>query len=198
MARSDKRYMVYPAPRAVEVVGDSAPLLNQAIECWGAVLARATADNASTFSKSHFQDVGEGKFDVHYVHEWGVLADVLKGIRIDPDFWDVGYLLSSAVQDAHRLGFQWLEPSLDFDGSKEVDPAIWRLVEKLKKLDYAHAWAVIVAVQWLWEHVDEGVDIKNDQWWTLAFRRQWKPKQRQKSKQRNSEKLPTRRIQLDE
>jgi len=178
MARSDTRYSIYPAHKAVQIVGNTAPALNQAIECWGALLARATADNAGTFCKSHFQDLGEGKIDVHYVHEWGVLADALKGIRVDLDFWEVGFLLSRAVEDAHRrVGLRWLEPNLDFDGSKEVDPAIWRLVEKLKKLDYAHAWAVIVAVQWFWEHVDEGIDIKNDPWWTLAFRRQWKPNQ---------------------
>jgi hypothetical protein len=188
MARSDKRYMVYPAPKAVEVVGDSAPSLNQAIECWGALLARATADNAGTFSKSHFQDLGDGKIDVHYVHDWGVLADALKGIRVDLDFWEVGFLLSRAVEDAHRrVGLRWLERNLDFDGSKEVDPAICRLVEKLKKLDYAHAWAIIVAVQWLWEHVDEGIDVKNDPWWTLAFRRQWKPNEAQKTKRRSTD-----------
>ena len=32
MAPSDTRYSVYPAPKAVEIVGDNAPALNQAIE----------------------------------------------------------------------------------------------------------------------------------------------------------------------
>jgi hypothetical protein len=179
MARSDKRYMVYPAPKAVEVVGDSTPALNQAIECWGAVLARAIADNSDIFLKSHFEDLGDGKIDEHYVHDWGVLADALKGVRVDPDFGNPAYLLSSAVEDAHRLnkvGFRWLEPNLDFDGTREVDPAIYELVEKLKNLDYVHAWAIIVTVQWFWEQCEQGMDIRNDAWWTLPFRRQWQQK----------------------
>ena len=49
MARSDTRYSVYPAPKAVEVVGNSSPALNQAIECWATLLTRAIADNARKF-----------------------------------------------------------------------------------------------------------------------------------------------------
>lgn len=44
---------------------------------------------------------------------------------------------------------------------------------KLRDLDYEHAWAVIVTVQWFWEHHDEGIDIGKNPWWTLGFRRQW-------------------------
>jgi len=186
MARSNVRYSIYPAPTAVEIVGNTAPALNNAIECWAALLERAIADNSDTFFKSHFKDLGEGKIDVHYVHEWGILAEALKGIRVDPDFAEPAYRLSSAVEDAHRLD-RWLEPNLDFDASKEVGPAIYRLVKKIKELDYPHSWAVIVTVEWFWEHVDEGIDIKKDEWWTLAFRRQWKPNEAQKTKRRSTD-----------
>jgi hypothetical protein len=45
MARSDKRYSIYPSPKAIQVLGASSPSLNQAIECWAGVVARATAEN---------------------------------------------------------------------------------------------------------------------------------------------------------
>jgi hypothetical protein len=48
--------------------------------------------------------------------------------------------------------------------------------DRLLALVYVHAWALIVAVQWFWEHQDHGIDIKKDPWWTLAFRRQWQQK----------------------
>ena len=98
------------------------------------------------------------------------------------NFGNPGYLLAAAVEDAHRLeniGAQ----CLDWGGNdstvikdKNIDAAVAGVVEKLRNLDYVHAWAVIVAVQWFWEHHDEGIDVKDDQWWTPAFRRQWRSK----------------------
>jgi hypothetical protein len=162
MARSDKRYSVYPAPRAIEILGASAPELNQALECWAALLARAIADNSKVF---------RGPSDsISMLNEWGVLAEVLKGMRFDPEFAHPKELLATAVEDAHRLeniGSRWCQA---FSGSR--DEAVGKLVEKLRKLDYPHAWAIIVAVQWFWEH-HEAIDMKKDPWWTLAFRRKW-------------------------
>ena len=177
MARSDIRYSVYPSPKAVEVVGASAPTLNQAIECWAALLARATADNARTFSASY----SDWQIDVlyeHCLHDWALLATVLRDIRFDADFANPAELLATAVEDAHRLesiGDEWY--IADESERKDRDAAVGRLAKELRKLLYTHAWAVIVAVQWFWEHHDEGPDIKKDQWWTLGFRRQWHRKQ---------------------
>lgn len=181
MARSDTRYSVYPAPKAIELVGNSAPALNQAIECWAALLARATADNAKTF---FWDDQGvsvghiTGKLaDMHALRPWCVLAEALKDMRFDPEFANPGELLATAVEDAHRMeniADKWF--SSEFDGeeyARGLESAVKELVKKLRCLDYAHAWAVIVAIQWYWEHRNEGIDIKKDTWWALSFRRQW-------------------------
>jgi hypothetical protein len=185
MARSDTRYSVYPAHKAIEVVGNSAPALNQTIECWAALLARATADNARTFCWNE-EGVAVGQLtkkweDMHILHPWGVLAEALKNMRFDPDFANPGELLATAVEDAHRMEDvpeKWF--SSEFDGdeyARGIEFAVNELVKQLRRLDYVHAWGVIVAVQWLWEHHDEGIDIKRDLWWTLKFRRQWHQKQ---------------------
>ncbi len=187
MARSDKRYMVYPAPRAIEIIGSTSPSLNQALECWAALMARAMADNAETFSKSYSETVGDRLFE-HGLHDWGLMANVLRNTLVDPDFANPRELLATAVEDTHRLekvGREWFWSECDIEW-KEVDAAVQELVEKLrsKDFDYVHAWALIGAVQWFWEHHDKGINIKDDSWWTPAFRRQWNPKQAQK---RNSQ-----------
>src|SRR5216683_6641121 len=96
MARSDKRYSVYPASKAVEVVGNSAPSLNQAIECWAALVARAIADNAKKFW--HYQPTDwTGKMeDMYALKEWCVLAETLREVRFDPEFANPGELLATA------------------------------------------------------------------------------------------------------
>jgi hypothetical protein len=185
MARSDTRYSVYPAHKAIEVVGNTAPALNQAIECWAALLTRAMADNAETLSASYSQYVPFELYE-NCLHDWALLATVLRGMRFDPDFANPGELVATAVEDAHRLekvGREWFSSELDIEW-KQVDVAVGKLVEKLrdKDFDYCHAWAVIVAVNWLWEHQEQGIDIKKDPWWTLAFRRKWNSKEVQKGK----------------
>jgi hypothetical protein len=83
MARSDTRYSIYPAPKAVEFVGNTSPALNQAIECWAALLTRAIADNSRKFSHQFQPDaVGE----THPLHDWAMLAKALKETRLDPEF----------------------------------------------------------------------------------------------------------------
>lgn len=179
MARSDTRYSVYPAPKAVEIVGNSAPVLNQAIECWAALLARAMADNAKTFGNYEVFDLN---IQPNAMKEWCVIAEVLKDVRFDPEFPNPGELLATAVEDANRLedvGSKWF--SSYFDGeecARGLERSVNELVQRLRSLKYPHAWAVINVIQWYWEHCREGIDFEKDQWWSLAFRRQWQPKQR--------------------
>ena len=45
------------------------------------------------------------------------------------------------------------------------------LVAHLRELDVAHAWAMVTAVQWFWEHCGEPLDFTVDAWWTPEFRR---------------------------
>jgi hypothetical protein len=187
MARSDKRYMVYPAPRAIEIIGSTSPSLNQALECWAALLARATADNARDIWDSFIYDEPPQKYEVQPLHEWAVIAEVLKEMRFDPEFANPGVLLATAVEDGHRLesvANNWFLWGEEGPGTDDPDKAIQKLTDKLRGLDYSHAWAVISAVQWFWDHHDEGIDIKKDRWWTLAFRRQWQPKKAQKHNRR--------------
>lgn len=180
MARSDTRYSIYPDPKAVEILGSTSPALNQAIECWAALLVRASGDNSKKFSESYR---ATGPFPENPLHEWGTLADALKDVRLDPDFPHPGILLAAAVDDAYRLedaGYKWFssefgETMKDDEYARHLDNAIASLVKKLRDLDYVHAWAIAVTVWWFWEHHDEGIDIK-DPWWTVAFRRQWEQK----------------------
>jgi hypothetical protein len=185
MARSDKRYSIYPAPKAVEVVGDSAPALNQAIECWAALLARATADNAKTFGWNE-GGVLDGDCtgiwqDMHHLRGFAVLAEALKDVRFDPEFANPGDLLAAAVEDAHRMenvAEKWFFSAFDGEqAARGLEYTVKDLLKNLRSLDYAHAWAVIVTIQWYWAHQHGGIDIKKDQWWTLPFRRQWKGRQ---------------------
>jgi hypothetical protein len=189
MARSDSRYSVYPAPKAVEVVGNSAPALNQAIACWAALQARAMADNARTF---HDVVTDEDGYVHESLHEWGVLAEIVKEIQVDPEFANPGILLATAVEDAYRLDTirgQWFHMQSRPDehsrvtcvsfGWKESDSDVAALVAKLRELDYSHAWAVILAVQWYWDHEDEN-DPTTGPWWTLTHHRRWHERQRSK------------------
>ena len=174
MARSDTRYSVYPTAKAVDFLGNSAPALNRAIECWAALLTRATADNAKKIW-NHRASMP----DEYFLQEWCVLADTLKEMPFTPEFANPGELLATAVEDANRLeniGSKWFSTERDdYNEIELVDKRIGELAINLRGLDYAHAWAVIVAVQWFWEHHGEGIDIKKDEWWTLSFRRQWLP-----------------------
>ena len=182
MARSNTRYSVYPAPRAVEIVGDSAPALNQAIECWAALLARAMADNAKKIWNNALAEETGKMEDMYALKEWCVLAETLKGIRFDPEFAAPGALLAAAVEDANRLedsAVKWFSMALPGEEYSEIeltDRCVAKLTKKLRELDYPHGWAVILAVQWFWDHQGEGIDIKTDPWWTLSFRRQWHQK----------------------
>jgi len=181
MARTDTRYSVYPAPKAIEVLGASAPALNQALECWAALLVRAMADNSRQFEQAE-PVINNVLGKLCQMNEWSLTARAMKGLRFDPDFGNPGYLLAAAVEDAHRLEYIGAD-CLDWCGNdstvikdRQIDASVAGVVEKLSRLDYVHAWAVIVAVQWLWEHYDEGINVKDDLWWTPAFRRQWRSK----------------------
>jgi len=192
MARSDTRYSIYPAPKAIEVVGNSAPALNQAIECWAALLARAMADNAKKFWNAESTHLTDQIEDMYALKEWCVLADSLKEMPFNPDFANPGELLATAIEDANRLenvGEKWFSiqlPPEKYSKIELTDECIAELAKKLRERDYPQAWAIVLVVQWFWEHHDEGIDIEKDPWWTLAFRRQWHQTNAKKSAKRRS------------
>ena len=134
MARSDTRYSVYPVPKAVEVVGDSAPALNQAIECWAELLARTMADNTRTFSESY--------------SEWQIDLCTRNVCMIGPS-WPAysgqsGLMRTSPSRAncwrrrlrTHRLesiGDKWYFTEVDESGRKDRDAAVGRLAEELRQ-----------------------------------------------------------------
>lgn len=179
MARSDTRYSIYPAPKAIEIVGKSSRSLNQAIECWASQLARAMADNAKKFGNYEATSLTERTEDMYALKEWCVLGDALRGKPFDPDFANPAELVATAVEEANRLediGAKWFStdfPYDQFNHDQLIDTGINELAVKLRGLDYPHAWAVILVVQWFWENHEEGIDMKEDEWWTWSFRRHW-------------------------
>jgi hypothetical protein len=195
MARSDTRYSIYPAPKAVELLGDTAPALNQAIECWATLVTRSIADNSRKFSKRS-GDPADGQ----PLDEWGMLAEGLKEVRVDAEFPNPGALLATAVEDAHRvqnIGWNWFDAEHlqghwdEYDSLREK--VIKELIKKVQELDYSHAWALLLTVRWFWQLSAEGADIKNSEWWTLEFRRTWKEKQARKHGSREpKERQPVR------
>ncbi len=107
-------------------------------------------------------------------------------MQVDPDFANPGLLVATAVEDAFQLETirgKWFQSLTDrgpesirlYPGRKDVQAAVGKLIEKVRGLDYAQAWAVIIAVRWCLEQRDR-IDVENVPWWTLAFRREWNEK----------------------
>lgn len=172
MARYDRRITVYPHPRVYAVIGDSAGQLNQALEAWATLIARATQDNETAFAHA----------------EWCLIADVCNSTLWEPSAESPGVLIAANVSDGHHLdgtGYKWLaDEGTELAGSlerigagkptkamREVDARVSSLVKRLAALDAVHAWAVVVAVQFFWEHA--GAVDSEAPWYTLAYRRQY-------------------------
>jgi hypothetical protein len=132
------------------------------------------ADNERTFSPIWNNIQAPGPY--HFLHDWAVIADALRGMHFDPDFAKPADLLATAVEDAHKLeqiGAKWYQP-IPEDDFKDLDKEISGLGAKLRGLEYEHAWAIILVVQWYWDHQQDSRDIKSAPWWTLSYRRNWR------------------------
>lgn len=123
-----------------------------ALSAWVNQLARATHEAAQVLTRA----------------EWNYLADACNGLMVDPGVSNPDVFLWAEASDAHklnRLGDKW------FPAGKKADAAVASLVTRLQQLTYAHAWAVIAAIQWFWDHCAADVDHQRDEWWSLPFRR---------------------------
>jgi hypothetical protein len=143
-----KAVSIHATPAALEVLGASTAQLNQAIACWAELITQSSADNAKAFSRE----------------EWCLLAEALNGVKCDPSEAAPGNAMASALEEAERnegFGTKWL--------GEGRDPELEALLERMRTLDYAHAWAVILAVQWYWAHY-EAVRLSEEPWWTLQYR----------------------------
>ncbi len=144
-----KRVTVYPEPRTLRILGQSTPQLNLALDCWARQVVAGAAEAEGLLSKP----------------EWLFLADCLNGHLADAREDNSSLVLS--VHDSHELdgtGHKWFEA--------EAAEHVEEVKAKLRGLSYSAAWAVILAVQFFWDH-HESLDLLADEWWRVSFRTQW-------------------------
>lgn len=140
---------VYP-PRSVAVPlgGYRSTTLTQGIRCWAKLIEPAALEVAAMFTPA----------------EWRFLAESARGREwdISPEWADPGSHVAQWVERAVNF-----EQRLDILG-KQAREVAGKLVTRLRKLSYLHAWAVIWALQWRCEC--EGTIQPEDTWWTLGHR----------------------------
>jgi hypothetical protein len=147
-----KRITVYPNPQAVQILGNTTPELNRALEVHSQQIVRATVSVSQLLSRG----------------EWSYLADCFNGTIHEPRFSDIGDCLAQSVEDQdefYQTGTKW-----------GVDAAA--LAAKLRQLSYIEAWAVVTAVSWFWERHD-CIDFDHDDWWTIEMRLKAVPAERE-------------------
>jgi hypothetical protein len=137
------------------VLGGQLMSAEQGLRCWEAAIAAASVDNDKMFGRP----------------EWNLMADANNGMSP---------LLTMVGEDRRALRSTptmiWANVADDIrlnGGDKKwklKDPD--GLVERLRNLDFVHGWAVVLAVQWFWEHANWKVNRQKDEWWTVDFRRQ--------------------------
>jgi hypothetical protein len=143
----------YPPAEVAAAVGRFATTeLTQAIRIAAHLLGQAGGEVAVTFSPD----------------EWGVLAEVLEDAVLMPEVSTPGAVLADLTeQAASRLGL-----GRSPDGKPPKEGAI---ADRLRRLTYPQAWAVLIAVKFRKEHADripEGA-----RWWELPVR--WQVLQQQ-------------------
>jgi hypothetical protein len=156
MAEQRDRVQVFPSRESCEILaatieGEVGPRLSASLEAWADVLACATRENEGVFSRA----------------EWKMMADCCNGcaLSMQPRM-AAAIQIWPNVEDGHRLdrtGDKWFKPG------RPADAAVAALVAKIRALDEVHAWAVIYAIVWFWDHTD--LDAQRVEWWTLAVRR---------------------------
>lgn len=128
----------------------------QGLRAWASQIERASRDNDQAFTRAEWNlmaDVNNGCSALYTLHgQWALEAPTT--------------MIWANVEDGHRLdgaGQKWL--------GTNADAQVTELVRKLRDLDYAHGWAVALAIQWFWEHANDAIDHAKDLWWTIEFRR---------------------------
>lgn len=150
MITENRTFNVVPHPSVHPFLGNGSGDRNEAVACWGQVLARAALDNEFVFSRN----------------EWNFLADMLRNVKHDPMVGNPGELLPAQVMDSawsENLGARWL--------NEDLDESVLSLSRKVGRLDYVHAWSVFTACAWFWTS-HSIVDRTKDAWWTLAYRKE--------------------------
>jgi hypothetical protein len=136
--------------------GNLTDAVEWAVGVWADALERAAAENAQTICPE----------------AWCLIADVCNGTPWDR-IGNPAVMLAANVEDGHkfnRSGFKW------FDGPADsINRSVAELVRNLAALDHAHAWAVVLAVTWFWQHSQDQIDALHDPWWNPKWRREFRP-----------------------
>lgn len=158
MAKRERRIQVYPDRRALQLLGitqtgQMATDLNFALGVGADVLARATADNETLFSRA----------------KWNLLADANNGTWLDyGPLMDPRITLTTNLIDGHhlnRLGEKWLVDDVD------VDATVNEMAATIQELSIAHGWAMLWTIRRFRSRCQE-IDHEHDDWWTLAYQMQ--------------------------
>lgn len=137
------------------ILGDSEQSIEQALVAWSVHVERGAKRVCEHLCRN----------------EWNLLAEVHRGIT--PTFtmqgaWAASNPLSMCIanlEDAHivdEVGFKWL--------GEDGDILVKDLVRKLDNLDPVEGWAVIIAIEFFWQHASE-IDHLEDEWWTVEHRK---------------------------
>ena len=126
------------------------------------ILRRAAAENAAAFSRA----------------EWNLLAQVGNGLALTVESgggMTPGAALPLEISDAHALngtGHEWLADEAGGGNGAGVDARVADLVERVRALPPARAWALATVIRWFWASTadpDNGPDHTVDDWWTLGY-----------------------------
>ena len=138
-----KRITVYPDEQTLRVLGETTPELNRALEVHGEQIVRATAAINDQLCRG----------------EWSYLADCFNGTLFEPGFSNLGDCLAHGVEDEDEF----------YRTGQKRGVTVAALAEKLRRLSYIEAWAVVTAISWFWQH-HEQINVDQDEWWTIGFR----------------------------
>lgn len=140
-------------PELAAVLGGQFMSAEQGLRCWAEVIAGASAENDNLFTRA----------------EWNLIADANNGCS------PVMTLAGEDMRLSMPTTLLWANVADDIKlngGDKKWKVKDARgLVDRLRGLDFVHAWAVVLAVQWFWEHAQCAIDHQADEWWTVDFRR---------------------------
>jgi len=147
--------MLLPTPLVVQVLGVTVPGLTKALECWAWTLTKVGRDLENRFDQS----------------EWCFLLELLNGVDQVPLMDDAGKGLAENVLECDQsdaLGDKWF--------TEAPRRRVRALADKIRPLDYAHIWAIFVAVDFFLDYRST-IDPQRDPWWTLAFRQEFMDRQ---------------------
>ena len=150
MGRRSFQISVYPQPEAVATLGGyHAPLLNRALQCCADLLTQASTNLETQRSRA----------------DWCLLAEALKDTALEAYSPNLSEHLAEAVDNAAK------RDGLAFSVyGNRADERAQKLAVKVRSLDAHFAWAVVWAVQWLWQYGLD-VDPASSEWWKPEFRK---------------------------